>query len=372
MDSGRGQAPGAGMSDDGPPKEEFESFGPRQPQTVLGLAAAEQAVLTAWTSGRMPHAWLIAGPKGIGKATFAFRVARFILSGERVPNPASLDIPDSDVTNRLVAGFSHPRLLTLERGWDEKNKRLRKEIAVEDVRRLTRFLAMRAEPGEWRVCVIDATDDLNRSSANAALKAIEEPPARCVFLLVCNSPGRVLPTIRSRCRRLNLRALPEADIAAILTTRRPDLDPGDAAVVARLAEGSPGRAIALADAGGAGLHRDLMAVLERLPRLDLSRLHSFAESLARPTAEPAYRAVCDLLRGWMARLAGATGIDGAVPLPAPEAALVERIRRDIPLEGRVALWDKVTALIDSADRANLDRKLVLMTAFHAIEAAAKA
>lgn len=360
------------------PIEEYQSYGPRHGTSLLGHAAAEHDLRTAWQSGRMPHAWLITGPKGIGKATLAFRFARHVLATAGWPAAASppaadsLEMDPDDPVFRAVAGFSHPGLLTVERQWDPKRKVWQSVINVDAARAMGRFFAMKAAPGAWRIAVIDAVDDMNRNAANAVLKLVEEPPERGLVLLISHAPGGLLPTIRSRCRVLGLQSLAETDVASIVGVWRPDLPPDDAAAVARLAEGSAGRAIALADAGGPALYRGMIGLLADLPKLNLARLDEFVGRFARRAADAEFAAVAALMQGWVARLVkGNTVPDDIADLVAGEGALMARLGAQLGLEPRLALWDKVAALLNRADAVYLDRKQVLTSAFLAIETAAR-
>ncbi len=208
---------------------------PRETYTFTGHDDEEQALADALSGARMHHAWLIAGAKGLGKATLAYRFARAALGAKRV-GPRPLDVDPEDQVARKVAALSHPDLFVLRRGVNDRGK-ARREIAVDDARELGGFFALAPSMGGMRVAIIDAVDDLNPNSANAILKTLEEPPARSVLLLVCHAPGAALATIRSRCRRLALRPLSDEAV-------RDALGDGDEALV-RLAKGRPGRAIAL-------------------------------------------------------------------------------------------------------------------------------
>jgi len=363
----------------GVPVEEYQSFYPRHAADLIGHGAAERSLLAAWRSGRMPHAWLVTGPKGIGKSTLAFRFARHVLAvagwpaAASPPAPDSLDMDPEDPVFRAVAGFSHPGLLSVERQWDPKRKVWQGVLNVEAVRSMGRFFSMKAAPGAWRVAVIDAVDDMNRSAANAALKMIEEPPERGLVILVSHAPGSLLPTIRSRCRVLALQALDEADVVEIVSARRPDLDRGDIALVASLAEGSPGRAIELADAGGAALYRGMIELLSDLPKLNLTRLDDFTGRFSKRTADAEFAATSSLMRGWVARLVKANGQATDAPDLVPgEGALLARLGAQLGLEPRLALWDKVCGLLSRADSVYLDRKQVLLSAFLAIERTVRA
>ena len=217
---------------------------PREVYSLLGHEKAEARFLKAMRSGRLHHAWLLSGPKGIGKATLAYRMARKLLGGEALLS-TSLDIPAMDEVGQRVEALTHGNLFVLRRPYDTKLKRFRQDIPVDRVRQVSGFFQeTAAETGVWRVCIIDSADELNRNSENAILKLLEEPPSNTLFILISSSPGRLLPTIRSRCMGLELRAVPEAQIIGWLSEHgrgSPDLI--DAAV--RLSRGAPGKALAL-------------------------------------------------------------------------------------------------------------------------------
>ena len=217
---------------------------PREVYSLLGHETAEARFLKAMRSGRMHHAWILSGPKGIGKATLAYRMARKLLGGESLLS-TSLDIPASDEIAQRVEALTHGNLFVLRRPYDTKLKRFRQDIPIDRVREVSGFFQeTAAETGTWRVCIIDSADELNRNSENAILKLLEEPPSNTLFILITSAPGRLLPTIRSRCMGLELRAVPDEQIADWLAKHgrgSPDLI--DAAV--RLSRGAPGKALAL-------------------------------------------------------------------------------------------------------------------------------
>ncbi len=346
---------------------------PRENPDLIGHEAAERELLAAWQSSRLPHGWLIHGPRGIGKATLAFRFARFVLSGGA--DPDSIRVDEDDPLFRRVASGGHSDLMTLERAYDPERKRLRSVIIVDDVRAAGRFLSLTAGEGEWRVVVVDAADEMNESAVNALLKMLEEPPVRTLMLLVSHAPGRLPATIRSRCRGLALERLPEDAVSGLLSRFVPDLADDEAAALARLSEGSIGRAIGLAEAEGLALFRTLLALMQTLPGTDVVALHGFADRLAGRDAESAYRTATALLTWWIARMVGA-GARGA-PLSGGEVVpgeqnCAERLLGLGGVEQWMEVWEKVTRLIAQADGINLDRKQVVLGAFHAMERAARA
>lgn len=347
---------------------------------LVGHGGAERAFLDAWTSGRLAHAWLLTGPKGVGKATMAYRIARFVLSGGGEGGglfgggPETLAISPDHPVFRRVSASGHADLKVVERGFsDEKKAKLRTEIVIDDVRGIGGFMALTPAEGGWRVVIIDAADEMNRNAANAVLKVLEEPPRNALMLLVSHSPGRLLPTIRSRCRRLAMNPLPEATVADLLARYRLDLTGDDVTALARLGEGSIGKALALATEGGLDLYRELVAMMSSLPRLDVAALHAFGDRVARPEADAAWRTVTELMGWWLARLIRAGGREGrgmAEVVPG-EAAVMGRLLASASLERWLELWEKVTALFARTDAVNLDRKQAMITAFLAVERLAR-
>lgn len=364
---------------------------PRANPTLLGHEAAEEALRRLHERGRLPHAILICGPRGIGKATLAFRLARFILAqgaldrGQSAEAGEGLAIdPGSGVFRRVAAG-SHADLLTVERAWDPERRRLRGAILVEDARAISGFLRLTAAEEGWRIVVVDGAEEMNASAANALLKILEEPPQRALLLLVSHNPGRLLPTIRSRCRRLPLLAPASALVRRLITQYRPALGGGEAAALAALAEGSVGRALELADAGGLALYRSLIEILAPAgsspenprgtepPALDVPRLHAFADRLVRPEARDGYRTVSELLTQLPARLATvAVGRPpvGAAPdaqdIVAGEGAALARLAQSADPASWAALHGAIGRRFARADDLNLDRKQALLGAVLAI------
>jgi DNA polymerase-3 subunit delta' len=352
---------------------------PRANPELFGHEAAEMGLRRLFAAGRLPHALLLGGPRGIGKATLAFRLARFVLANGGAPaapvglfgdSEHSLGIPpDSGVFRRVAAG-GHADLLTVERGYDPRRRRLRSEIVVDDARAVGAFLRLTPAEGGWRVVVVDGADEMNRNAANALLKILEEPPRQSLLLLVAHSPGRLLPTIRSRCRRLPLSPLPPAIVSRLLLRHRPDLEAAHIEALTALADGSVGRALELAAAGGVALHAEVLGLLTRERGIDAAALHGFAERLARADAEDAYRAV----EGLLARLLAAIATLAAGRSEPASPQQTEPLRR---LAGRApaARWAELRGEIGDSfartDDLNLDRKQTILSAFFAIEAATR-
>lgn len=365
----------------------FERYGrpppPRANWLCLGHEAAERDLHRLAHAQRLPHAWLIHGPAGVGKATLAFRLARFMLAeggtaaaastatlfAEASPppiddGPLAVD-PDQPVYRR-AAGGGHADLLTIERGMDEKRGRMRREVVVDDVRKIIPFLTSTPAESRWRVVVVDGADEMNTSAANALLKILEEPPAFALLLLVSDSPSALPATVRSRCRRLALRPLSDDTVVQLLGLYRPDLAADDAHALAGLASGSIGRALALADADGIKLWADTRALLAALPGLDARALFAFAERVGKAGNEALFWEVAEMVRGFLGQLlrTAATGRGD------PADPQVQRLAAAGSLDRWLQVWDKIEDLFGRTDTAYLDRKHVLLAVFFALKSGA--
>ncbi|MGS4947381.1 DNA polymerase III subunit delta' [Meridianimarinicoccus sp. RP-17] len=321
------------MSDADTPPEPDRADGaphPRNAPALIGQDAASAAFLAAQGTRRLHHAWLITGPPGVGKATLAWRIARYLLAptaadegpglfgaADNAPVDLSTD-PDSP-RNRRITALSDPGLFLLRRGWDDKARppRLRQVITVDEVRRMRGFFSMSVPDGGRRVVIVDDADSLNVQAANALLKLLEEPPANTVFLLVSHMPSRLLPTIRSRCRTLPCAPLSPDDVAAALAGLAPDLGEDDRHALARLSGGSVGAALRLHVQDGLALAGALDRMLGSLPGLDRMAAQALAGDLAARGAEDRRALFLDLLDARLAGLArqGATGQASAPPVP---------------------------------------------------------
>ena len=322
---------------------------PRANPLLLGQDAAEATLAEAMRSGRMHHAWLLTGPEGVGKATLAFRFARRLFAGP--PSGASLAVDARDKVFRRVAAGAHADLLTIEREWNVKTKKLRGEIIVDDVRQVADFLHLTPAEGGWRVVVVDGAEDLNRNAANALLKVLEEPPPRAVLLLVCSAAGRLLPTIRSRCRRLRLPALEDAALAELLARYLPDTAEAERGRLAPLAEGSVGRALALAEGGGVAVAELVGQVLEALPDVSATRAHAVADALGRD--EAAFSTFMDLARAGIAAAVRAVARGRADPDQ-------ERLVGARPLAAWVDVWHALSHLQYETEAFHLDRRQAIL------------
>jgi len=316
---------------------------PRENPHLIGHAAAERTIGDALAGGRLHHAWLITGAEGVGKATLAYRFARRLLAGGAAPG---LAIAESHPTFRRVAAGSHADLLSIEREFDEKKKKMKKNIAVESVRQAPGFLHLTPAEGGWRVVIIDGAEDMSGGSANALLKVLEEPPSRAVLMLVSAAPGRLLPTIRSRCRHLPLAALTAEDMARVLALYLPDARAAERATLVSLAQGSPGRALALAEGGGLAIAALVDEVLDKLPGFPLLRGYQMADQLRE---EEAFELFFSLLRSAIAAAVTAH-LRGAA------SAVQARLLALKSAAGWGAVWARLGELQRDAAQHNLERR----------------
>ncbi len=360
-----------------PEADRLDGFAhPRETSEVLGHGAAERTFSDALASRRMHHGWLMIGPPGIGKATLAYRFARAALArdGDRDLFGGGLDVARDSTAYRQVTALSHPGLLVIRRSYDIKAKRFAQSISVDDVRRLKSFLALSAADGGRRVVIVDSADELNANAANALLKSLEEPPPQTVFLLVSSAPGRLLPTIRSRCRLLPLAALPPDDlrraVATALTTASKDHpSEGVWSDLQRISNGSVRRALTLFDSGGFALQAKIDKIFALLPKLDLKAAHTLADDMQGANNDAKFVLFGGLLHDTLARIirAQATGTGSAADL-----ALAQRLVGQARLATFAELWETLARERAEAMQLNLDRKALVLASLTRLESTCQA
>lgn len=359
---------------------------PRETTVIHGLDAPARALADAFGDGRMHHGWLLCGPRGIGKATLAYQFARYAFArpdqrggDDMLGGGFALDVDPASSAARQVTALSHPGLLLLRRPYDPKEKRFKTAITVDEVRRLRSFLGHTAEEDAWRVVIVDAVDEANIAAANALLKSLEEPPPRTVFLLISAEPGRLLATIRSRCRKLDIPGLDDASLRSAATaaiTAAGGEVPADAAWprLLELSHGSVRRLIGLSTADGLKLADWIEDLLGGLPRLDRMKVHQLADELAPAAAEQRFNAFLDLLLEAMADVAREATLGGPAhgsSKTAGRARLAARLTGAGSLATWAALWETVVRERADAQLLNLDRKALILGTMARLEGATR-
>ena len=346
---------------------------PRANPELLGQEAAEGELLRAYASGRLPHAWLIAGQGGIGKATLAFRFARFLFASGS-PDARSLAVEEGSPVFRRVASGGHADLATIERQFDEEKGKQKKDIAVDDVRRIVPFLRLTPAEGGWRIVIVDGADGMNKSGQNAILKILEEPPKQSLLLLVTERPAALLPTIRSRCRILTLSPLANGVVETLISRQRPDIDPTARAALAHIAAGSIGRALDIARHDGLALLSQFLTIAGGNP-IDWPAAHALGDKLGGAAADESFRSFAQILVDWLGRIVREIGRNAhAPPLHAGsqipgERAIIEQLARSGRLEQLLEVWEKISNLFARSEGANLDRRLTVISAFELVSTA---
>jgi DNA polymerase III subunit delta' len=359
-----------------PEADRLDGFAhPRETRTLFGHSAAEAELAQVFASGRMHHGWLLAGREGIGKATLAYRLARHVLAhpDERDRLGGSLEVDPDSSAARQVTALSHPGLLVLRRPYDTRAKRFAASIPVDEVRRLKSFLGLTAGENAWRIVIVDSADELNLNAANALLKSLEEPPARALFLLVASEPSRLLPTIRSRCRRLDLSPLASADLqhaveAALAGAGLELPSPAAWPKLERLAEGSARRALQLTASGGLELYASVARLFADLPDVDWPAAHILTDGFGGSAQAQRFEAFYDLFLDLLARLVRARATGGG---DGEEAAIATRLIAEPRLPAWAALWETLLAERIDVQVLNLDRKALILGALAKLQAVAR-
>ena len=332
---------------------------PRETTEFFGHIEAERTLLDAYRSGRIPHAWLIGGARGIGKATLAYRMVRFVLAHgnpalPEVQSAETLELDPEHPVARHVAADTHGGLLTLERTPNDKGV-MRTVISVEQTRETIAFFGSTAAVGGWRVCIVDTVDELNPNAANALLKVLEEPPRQSLFLLVSHAPARVLPTIQSRCRKLALRPLAVDDVIRA-TAQAAQVVPSDLSLreAADAAEGSVSRALALLGGGALKLHQRTAALLDGLPQVDPRELHALGDALGG-SDRTTLAAFLDSVDRWMS-----------------DQLRIGPANADLAQLARLAeVWEKINRTARDVESFNLDRKPLVSSVFDLLSEATR-
>lgn len=350
---------------------------PRHTARVFGQDAAEQTVLTALNEGRRHHAWLLTGPRGVGKASFAWRLTRYLrtqsdddpgLFGE-APAATSLDVDPENPVAHQIAALSDPGTLLIRRAWDPDRKKLKAQITVDEVRRLNSFFGLSATDGGTRVVIVDSADEMNPSAANALLKVLEEPPAKAVLLLISHQPARLLPTIRSRCRVLRFQPLLPDDLSRAL--QQADVAVPEGPALSELAGGSAGDALRLIAGGGLEIYNDLVTLLTQAPQMDRQAARRFADAASARGAETRMDLSLRLIDLALVRLArSATGHPPAIEAAAGEQSALSKLGA-VPARHWAELQQTLSTRLGHGMAVNVDPSSLLMDALLKINETAR-
>lgn len=345
---------------------------PRETLNLIGQSPAEDAFLAAYNTGRLHHAWLIGGPRGVGKATLAWRIARFLLTveeGGMFGSPLDISTPADHPVTRRINALAEPGIFICRRPWDPKTKRLKKAITVDEVRKLKSFFTMSATDGGWRIAIVDAAEELNGAAANALLKILEEPPEKAMILLVSHQPSKLLPTIRSRCRMLRCDTLAPDELARVLSQTGFETDNPDA--LAELSIGSPGDAIRLISGGGLEIYRQIIDIIRAAPSINRPALSSLADTCAARGNVEHYQSVINLIELALVRMAR-HGAGVSMKAATPNEMAVFQNLSNTEKQSRIwaQLQQDLTARITHAVAVNLDPAQVILDTFLKIESAA--
>lgn len=332
---------------------------PRNNSFLLGFEEEEKFLLEAWKNNTLHNSWLFSGIEGIGKATLVYKFARFILSADanKKESYTSLDIPENGSVFKLVSNNSHPDLKIIERDYTETDRKkviksikdgeqmsneelksLKKSafIRIDDVRTVNEFLSKRSGNDGWRVVIVDSIDDMNSASANAILKVLEEPPYKTLMLLVSHNPNRLLPTIKSRCAKINLKPLPENIVASLLRRYRPNLDEKTVKNLASLSSGSIGKAIVYADTDALKVYESLNKIIYTKDNFSISDVLAFCNTYS--SDDESYDLAQELILKFIA----------------------ENVKQTSNLEEFIKSWDEAIKIFSETSSLNLDKKQALM------------
>jgi DNA polymerase-3 subunit delta' len=345
---------------------------PRTTASLIGLKRQESRLLEQWYEGRLPHACLFTGPQGVGKATLAYRLAKFILSGEGNPDAGgpslfgdalppvhktAMDVAEENPAAHRVAAGSHPDLLVLEPAFDEKKGVYKSDIPVDAARGVGHFLSQTSSEGGWKIVIIDPVDALNANAANALLKWLEEPPPQCLFLLISHQPGSLLPTIISRCQVVGFSLQEPSEFSALLAERGIHASDTDIPLLQRLSGGSAGLAATLHQEHAEGHYHDILDMLAK--GNDTALIH-FAEKATSGKDAPSWDTIERLFAAILAqviKLASGIALSGQ---DAREIDILRGLSARKPLDYWLELWENGTGMLSDADHLYLSKKHALL------------
>ena len=337
---------------------------PRLTREILGHDARFADFTQSRVQERLHHSWLLGGIKGIGKASFAYQAARHLLVDTPRNTPVQQPLPETEPTMRLIDSRAHPDLFVLARGYNRDTDKFRTDISVDDVRRMKSFFQLSSADGNWRVCIIDSLDEMNKYSLNSLLKILEEPPEKSIFFLISHRVGGLLDTIKSRSRLLDFKPLATSQLEQIIAHHFPKTEPEASAAAAFLADGSANMALNLAELGGLDLYRDLISLLESLPWPDIEALHGFSDRFGPRGDAKSFPVLYFLLSNWLHRALRSQIVGhNIMPVFAGEDEVAARFISRAGTDASLRLWGKINDGARQAEALNLDRKQIVLDWF---------
>lgn len=359
-----------------PPALDAEEFGhPRLSKFSVGHESIEKRLLELYNSGRMPHGLVFSGPKGIGKATLAYRLARFLFKqGITDPNqdnlfgapeiPTTLEIPSTDPVFSRVASGGHSDLLTIERLYDAGKDKYKNTVEVDEIRRVAPFLRKTASEGGWRVVIVDDADTMNRNAQNALLKILEEPPANVLIILITHQAGALIPTIKSRTQTINFETLSTDTFKSLLERKVERLSTEELSTIQELSQGSFGKATQILESDGLAMTGRVLDLLENFPRHDVVAVHKFADGFGN--SEEGIELFGDITRSVFRQLAKAKAKGAPVTAFGVHKSLMHKLMDRLSLQRILGIGDALDAHFLKLQTGNLDRRQGVITAFSLI------
>lgn len=346
----------------------MEEYLPHNNSLLIGHEEQEKLFLEAFLSGKMHHAWILHGPSGIGKATLAYKIARFLISnignqdtGFLNEPVTSINLSNTHPTFKLISSQACPDLLVIEREFDAKSGKFKKEITIDNVRKINEFMHKTSSNGNYRVVIVDGADTMNRNSQNAILKVLEEPPAKTIIILTANNIGAFLPTIKSRCRSLKLNSLSKEKIYELLSKFCPKTSDEEHKKIALLSEGSIGNAMQINEQNGLNVYEDLLSLLAK--NLNAKQIHKLCEEYGNSKNDKKYQLLTSMLINFLSKKI----ISIAKQKPIENVSGLENIiLAEENIQDLIKIKETIEKIIADTRISNLDRSKALLYIFSSI------
>tara|TARA_X000000368_G_scaffold115768_1_gene90259 strand:- start:214 stop:1371 length:1158 start_codon:yes stop_codon:yes gene_type:complete len=347
---------------------------------IIGHSSQKLSFLSSFASNRLPQCWLLAGDMGIGKASFAWLIAKFLLTTKYQPADLKIDLSKTNINsilepqsgstlNRIISG-SEQRVYVVRRGYNEKRKAFFKNISIEDVRKLQSYCSLSIADGGKRIIIIDTADDLNKSSSNALLKLLEEPPKNTIFLLISHQPNLLLPTIKSRCQKLSFSNLDQTDLGAVLTAIGCKIEPSDEVSLSILSKGSAGAACRLINSNCINLYRDILNIASSLPNLNTNKILQLSQNYFAKAKPSEFEIFIEMMQHFFSRLCK-TGVMQKPVLPSVTDNEAKIMKSLCPNLKSARLWSDVAnislAKLNKGYLLNIDIESLILDAFIYLE-----